>query len=113
MAMKYGLARNIQVYNIDTHEGAEVVSTTGDYLHAHMWMKDHVNDFDEETRDVLQAYVWAYFAVKRAGLLDKFDLPEKLTKDGLFKMADCTTIFLDTIDDGSLPLARSEKQPNR
>ena len=92
MGMRYGLARNIQVYNIDTHEGAEIVSTTGDYLQAHMWMKEHEKDYDEEMRDVLQAYVWAYFAIKRNGELAKFDLPEELTGAGLFKMADCTTV---------------------
>ena len=62
MAMKYGLAKRVNFYNIDTHEGAEVVATTGDYARAEMWMKKNVKDMEGELRDIVFPYAWAYFA---------------------------------------------------
>lgn len=111
MALKYGLTRKIDLYDVDTHEGLEVISTTGDYLKAHMWLNKNLKSDDEELRDILQAYAWAYYALARTGNLGKFSLESELTKDILFSMADHMTVFLNPIEDGSLPLANSQTQP--
>lgn len=108
--MKYGLARNIQVYNIDTQKGGEVISTTGDYLQAQMWMDKHMDGYDSEIKDVLQAYAWAYFALKRNGRLKEFGISEELTDETLLEMANVVTVYLEQIEDGSLPLANQPKK---
>lgn len=114
MALKYGLARTVDIYNIETQEGGQIIASTGDYLQAHLWLNKNLKSEDEEMRDILQAYAWAYFAAKRNGDIDRFGLPQKLEKkDDLFDMANVCTVYLEPIQEGTLPLANSTTQQNQ
>lgn len=110
MTLKYGLVRTANIYNTQSHEGAEVIATTGDYLKAQFWSDENLNDLDTEIRDILQTFVWAYIAARRNGEAERLGLPDKMTKDALFDMADNVTVFMDGIEDGSLPLAEKRSR---
>lgn len=111
MALKYGLARKINVYNVTTQMGEEVLSTAGDYFQAQLWADKGLSGIPDEMKDVISTFAWAYFALKRNGKLNTYGLPDELTQEALFEMADNITVYIDQIEEGSLPLA--EKPPKR
>lgn len=113
MALKYGLARKLNIYNIDTQEGGEIVSSSGDYFQAQLWRQKHLKDLDDDMAEIVFPFVWAYFALARNNELEKYGYPEELSKESLLEIANNTTVYIDQIKDGSLPLANAETSPNR
>lgn len=105
MALKYGLVRNLNIYDLATQKGGEVISTAGDYFQAQLWRDKNLKDMNDDLQEIVFPFVWAFYALKRNNDLETYDLPEKLTRDGLEDMANHMTVYIDQVKDGSLPLA--------
>lgn len=103
--MKYGLTRYVNVYNFESERGERIIATAGDYIRSQNWCKKNVKADDDGMADLLQTYAWAYFALKRSGKLEEYGLAPEVSQDALMDMADTVSVFMEQIEDDSLPLA--------
>lgn len=111
--MKYGLTRRLHVYSIEEEKGEEVIATAGDYLQSQMWCSKHLGNLEDGIADLYQTYAWAWYALNRHGKLAEYGIAEELSQDGLTDMASAVTVYLETIEDDSLPLAGSATPPKK
>ena len=111
--MKYGLARRINLYNIETNVGGEVFSPAGDYIQSQLWCNRHLDGLPDDIADLYQTYVWAWHAARRAGELDRYGLPAELTRETLDEITNTVTVYLDVVEEDSLPLAGSPTEGGR
>lgn len=111
--MKYGLTRKLNVYSFEGQKGGEVIATAGDYLRSQLWCSKHINDVEEGIADLYQTFAWAWFAMKRNGMLDDYGVAAEISQDALTEMASAVTVYMETVPDDSLPLAGSATQPRK
>ena len=109
--MKYGLTRQLHVYDVEKQVGDEVFATAGDYLQSQLWCQKNLKGVDEGIADIYQAYAWAWYALKRHGKLAGYGIAEEISLDALNDMASVVAINLEAIKDDSLPLLGSPTQP--
>ncbi|MDY3129287.1 MAG: hypothetical protein SOW20_04575 [Berryella intestinalis] len=105
--MKYGLTRKLNVYGLETKKGEEVIATAGDYLQSQLWCSSNLNGVDGGIADFYQTFAWAWFALKRNGKLEEYGIAAEITQDALTDMASTVTVYMEAIEDDSLPLAGS------
>lgn len=105
--MKYGLTRKLNVYNLETQKGEEVIATAGDYLQSQLWCSKHLKGVEEGIADLYQTFAWAWFALSRSGKLEDYGIQSELTQDAITDMASVVTVYMEAIPDDSLPLAGS------
>ncbi len=103
--MRYGITRKVSIYGLENHEADEVIATPGDNLQATLWSSKDLGGMPSEAKGVLETYAWAYFAMKRQGLLGKYGIQGEPTVDGLMDMADKVTLYFEEVPEDSLPLA--------
>lgn len=108
--MKYGVTRKVSIHGLDNHEEDEIIARPGDNLQATLWVSKNLSGIPEEVEGILGNYAWAYFAMKREGLLEKYELQDKPTTDGLMEMADKVTLYFEEVPEGSLPLAGARRK---
>lgn len=111
--MKYGLTRNLHVYNIQTQKGEVLISAPGDYLQSQLWCQKHLKGLDDGIADLYQTFAWAWHALKRNGKLEEYGLSPELTVDALTDMADTVSVYMEVIKDDALPLAGSGTQQTK
>lgn len=111
--MKYGLTRKLNVYNLETQKGEEVIATAGDYLQSQLWCSKHLKGVEEGIADLYQTFAWAWFALSRSGKLESYGIQPELTQDAITDMASAVTVYMEAIPDDSLPLAGSATQPRK
>lgn len=110
--MKYGLTRRLNVYSIEKQIGDELIATAGDYLQSQLWCNNNLKGMDEGLADLYQTFAWAWYAMQRNGKLDEYGVASELSQDALNDMASTVTVYMDSVEDDSLPLA-SETQPKK
>jgi hypothetical protein len=103
--MQYGLTKNLNVYSPELGTGEIVPVMAGSYIMALKWVQNNVED--ESEHNFFHSIAWAWYGLKKAGLLDKYELPKKLTYDSAIEVADKITIYLDDVEPDSLPLAKA------
>ena len=108
--MKYGLARNLDVYCPETGEGETLLALSGDYVRAQLWASKELKGADPDLAEVEAAFAWAYFTIDRNGLREKYGLPESLTKENITEAMNCVTTFFGVPEDDSLPLASGKQR---
>ncbi len=107
---KYGVARNMKVYDFDTGEESEHVARPSAWTKASIWTEDNEiktdagNDVPDAVEGVMSSYVWLYFALEREGLLSKYNLPETLTQETVMQMMDRFSVEVEEIQ-APLPAA--------
>lgn len=111
--MKYGLTRKLNVYSIEDQKGEEVIATAGDYLQSQLWCSNNLKGVADGIADLYQTYAWAWFALKRNGKLAEYGINAELSQDALTEMASTVTVFMESIEDDSLPLAGTGTQPKK
>lgn len=111
--MKYGLTRRLNVYSIEKQKGEEVIATAGDYLQSSLWCSNNLKGMDEGIADLYQTFAWAWYALMRTGKLSDYGISGDLSVDALNDMASAVTVFMDSVEEDSLPLADSATQPKR
>lgn len=103
--MKYGLTRKLNAYSIEKKNGVEVIATAGDYMQSQLWCSKHLEPMEQMLADLYQTFAWAWFALRRNGELKTFGLPEKLSSQAdIEAMAGDVTVFMEMVEDDSLPL---------
>lgn len=107
--MKYGLARNLDIYCPETGDSETLLALSGDYVRAQLWASKELKGADPDLKDIEATFAWAYFTIDRNGLREKYGLPDKLTKDNIADAMNAVTTFFGIPEDDSLPLV-SEKQ---
>lgn len=105
--MKYGLSRRLNVYSVEGQHGEEVIALAGDYLNAEMWCSANLAGMEQGVRDLYQTFAWAWFALKRLGRLDAYGIAGELSQDALTDMANTVTVYMDSVEEDSLPLKGS------
>ena len=110
--MKYGLTRRLNVYSIEKQKGEELIATAGDYLQASLWCSSNLKGMDDAIADLFQTFAWAWYALKRTGKLEEYGVAGELSQDALTDMAGAVTVYMDSVEDDSLPLA-SATQPKK
>lgn len=105
--MKYGLTRKLNVYSIEGQKGEEVIATAGDYLKSQLWCSNNLKGVADGIADLYQTFAWAWFALKRNGKLAEYGIAADITQDALTDMASTVTVYMEAIEDDSLPLAGS------
>lgn len=111
--MKYGLTRNLNVYNVETQKGEVLLSTPGDYLQSQLWCAKNLKGFEGGIADLYQTFAWAWFALKRNGKLDEYGIQPELSVYALSAMANSVTVFMEEVKEDSLPLAGSATPQKR
>lgn len=111
--MKYGLTRKLNVYNLESQKGEEVIATAGDYLQSQLWCSKNINGVEDGIADLYQTFAWAWFALKRNGKLAEYGIGAEITQEALTEMASTVTVYMEAIPDDSLPLAGSATQPKK
>ena len=111
--MKYGLTRKLNAYGIETGYGTVVVAMAGDYIKSQLWCQEGIDGVPEGIADLYQTFAWAWFALDRNGLLGKFGLEGPLSRDALDDMARKVTVYMESVEEDSLPLADSATGPTR
>ena len=108
--MKYGLTRKLNIYSIEGQKGEEVIATAGDYMQSQLWCSKNIKDVADGIADLYQTFAWAWFAMKRHGLLEEYGVSAELSQDALTDMASAVTVYMEAIPDDSLPLAKQPKK---
>ena len=103
--MKYGLTRKLNAYDLDSKQSVECIATAGDYIQSQLWCQRVLKDMPAGIMDIYQTFAWAWYALKRRGELEKLGLGEELTRDELDNMTVRITVYMEGIEDDSLPLA--------
>lgn len=102
--MKYGLARNISIYDFDKGEGEEFVAPPAAYVQASLWSSKHLKGLPDDVRGIYENYAWAWFGAKLAGLLEKYGMDGELTREKIDDITSRITVFIDVVEDDALPL---------
>lgn len=101
--MKYGVARRLDVYGIESGKGESIITSAGDWARADRWCREHLEG-DGSVVGLLQTFCWAWFALQRTKKLTEYGVTSELTVDGLYEMLDILTVDIEEIEDDSLPL---------
>lgn len=109
--MKYGMTFLIDLYDFEKEEEHHVLTTPGDYVRMCNWADEHLPDDGRESVENLRRnYATAWHALKRRGKLAEFGLPEGLDLEGVDAMADRFSIFVNEVEDDSLPLRKGRSK---
>ena len=106
--MKYGMVFSIEMYDAEKQEEHSILSMPGDYIRMSKWADENLEPMASETANALRRnYVTAWFAISRRGKLEEFGLPAKLTVEAVDAMADRFTVYVEEVEEGSLPLTKA------
>lgn len=108
--MKYGLTRNLNIYCFDTEEAETILATAGDYIQSQLWCEKNLKGMSDGIADLYGTYAWAYSAMRRRGILEKFGVSPELTREALDDMANKVSVYMETIQDDALPLSSGAAQ---
>ena len=109
--MKYGMTFIIDLYDFEKEEEHHVLTTPGDYVRMCNWADGNLpEDGRESVENLRRNYATAWFALKRRGKLAEFGLPEGLDIEGVDAMADRFSIFVNEVEDDSLPLRKGRSR---
>lgn len=102
--MKYGMCFKLDVYWMDEQRADEIITSPGDYMRMTDWMKANMEDDGTTAHELATNYAIAWFAMRRLGKTD--GIPAQLSRDAILDMADRFTVYVNNVEDDSLPLAR-------
>lgn len=110
--MKYGLTFIMDLYDFEKEQELHVLTTPGDYIRMCKWADEHLTDPQPsgDVKDLRRNYATTWHALKRRGKLDELGLPGELDVDAVDAMADRFSIYVNSMEDGSLPLARERSK---
>lgn len=108
--MKYGLTKNAQIYSFEKKIADTILLTPGDNIQASMWIAKNGDSVDKDIRGVFEVYAWVFIGMRRLGMLETYSVADELSIDNLMKMADIVSVYLDDVEEDSLPLAKSRKK---
>lgn len=104
--MKYGMTFIIEMYDAEKEEELRILTMPGDYIRMSRWADENIgNDAADTANSLRRNYATAWHALRRRGRLSELGLPEQLTVEAVDNMADRFTIFVEDVEEGSLPLA--------
>ena len=102
--MQYGLTFVVDMYDFEMGEELHVVTMPGDYIRMTRWAKEYLDPGDGEmVTNLRRNYACAWQALRRQGRLGELELPEELTAEAVDAMADRFSIYVNDMEDGSLP----------
>lgn len=102
----YGLARKFDIFDFETGETSAVIARPSAWYQAALYEDSHKDDdVPDAVSGTLGVYVWAYFAIKCAGLLDKYGLPDEIAPESVLGMMDRYAVSVGAIGEGDVPLA--------
>lgn len=106
--MQYGLTFVVDMYDFDKQEEHHVLTMPGDYIRMTKWAEEHLAGADdgETVTNLRRNYAIAWFALKRRGKLEEMGLPGELDLESVDALADRFSIYVNDVEDGSLPLAQ-------
>lgn len=105
--MEYGMVFILDMYDFEECEAMHILTMPGDYIRMSRWTAEHSDLSGSETvGNLMRNYALAWFALRRRGELGKYALPGELDDAVLEGMSDRFSIFVNEMDDASLPLAR-------
>lgn len=104
--MNFGLAKKVEVYNFDTQKGETIIARPSAWHEAALWGANHKGEVEDAVEGVHSTYTWAYFALKHAGKLKDYGLPEKLDRKVIAAMIDTMSVYLADLTDEDVPLVR-------
>lgn len=106
--MKYGLTFIMDLYDFEKEQALHVLIRPIDYIHMCEWADEHLADPQPsgDVKDLRRNYATTWHAFKRCGKLDELGLPSELDVDAVDAMAGRFSISVNSVKDGSLPLAR-------
>ena len=102
--MKYGMTFIIDLYDFEKEAAHHVLTTPGDYIRTKEWAVGNIGGGDENVESLRRNYATAWHALKRRGELREMGLPDALTVEAVDAMADRFSIFVNEVEDDSLPL---------
>ena len=110
--MKYGMTFLVDLYEFEAERDIHVITTPGDFIRMSNWADGfpEVAQAREDVRNLRYNFATVWFAFKRRGELDEFGLPHELTMDAVDEMADRFSIYVNDVEDGSLPLAEERER---
>lgn len=110
--MQYGMTFVMDMYDFERGEELHVVTMPGDYIRMCRWAEENPPEApaNETVSNLRRNYATAWHALKRRGKLEEMGLPGELTPEAMEAMADRFSIFVNEMEDGSLPTARERDQ---
>lgn len=108
--MQYGLTFVVDMYDFEKDEELHVLTMPGDYIRMTKWAEENLagTTEGETVTNLRRNYATAWHALKRRGKLAEMGLPEELDLDAVDAMADRFSIYVNEMEDGSLP-SRQER----
>lgn len=102
----YGLARKFEIFDFETGESETVFARPSAWYQAALYEDSHKDeDVPDSISGTLSVYVWAYFALKGSGLLEKYGLPDEPSFHAVLTMMDRLVVNIGAIGDEDVPLA--------
>lgn len=105
--MNFGLARKFEIYDFDKNERHTIIARPSAWHAALLWQDSHKDTIPKDMETVYSVYIWFYFAVKVAGLLEQYDLPGALTNDVILEMLERYSVSSGDVTDEDLPQEKS------
>lgn len=103
--MEYGLTFVADMYDFDEGEEMHVLTMPGDYIRMAKWADGNIDPSEGETvTNLRRNYALAWHALARRGKAEELGLPAELTIEAVDAMADRFSIYINEVEDGSLPL---------
>ena len=106
--MQYGLTFVMDMYDFEKDQELHVLTMPGDYIRMSRWAKENLDgaDDDDMVTSLRRNFATAWFALERRGKLAEMGLPGELDLAAVDAMADRFSIYVNQMEDGSLPLAQ-------
>ena len=106
--MNYGMTFIVDLYDFEKDEELHVLTTPGDYIRMCEWADENIAgpQANETVASLWRNFATVWFALERRGKLEGLGLPGELDVQSLNDMADRFSIYVNELDDASLPLAK-------